>query len=212
MSTPAPARFPVGGSWIQTFQGNRIDPLNPRTEDIDARDIAHALAMQCRFTGHTRFHYSVAQHTVLMIRCLTRRWPNPGPHSHQWDLDGLGDGPLPKLARAVALHDASEAYLCDIARPVKHSDHMDGYRDAEARLDDAIALRFGVLQDPEIDKRIRQLDGRMLVREAYALIGGTLEGWGITRFGEPADVVIEPWTPSQAEHAMLDAFARLGIV
>jgi hypothetical protein len=53
------------GDWIQTFSGRRFYPADPRPDDMDIGDVAHALSMVCRFNGHVRFHYSVAQHAVL---------------------------------------------------------------------------------------------------------------------------------------------------
>lgn len=90
-----------GAGWIQTFTGKRFWPLSPRAEDVDIRDIAHALAMKCRFNGHTREFYSVAQHSVLVAHLVAETSP-------QFALDGL-------------LHDAAEAYLPDVASPIKDS-------------------------------------------------------------------------------------------
>lgn len=82
--------------WIHTFTGRKVDPVNLRVCDIDIRDIAHALALTNRFTGHTPEPYSVAQHSVIV--------------SHICD---------PKDALWGLLHDAPEAYLADISRPAK---------------------------------------------------------------------------------------------
>src|SRR5579885_2784587 len=84
------------GDWIQTYCGVAFYPLDPRPEEILIEDIAHALSMLCRFTGHVKRFYSVAQHCVYV--------------SHRCD---------PKDALWGLLHDAAEAYLNDISRPVK---------------------------------------------------------------------------------------------
>jgi hypothetical protein len=107
---------------IVTFSGKQIDPLNPDPASINITDIAHALSNQCRFTGHVREFYSVAEHS---IRCI--------------DL-------VPQEDQAWALmHDASEAYLSDIARPVKYQLGLgDIYREAEETLMVVIAERFGL--------------------------------------------------------------------
>lgn len=81
-------------TWIQTFTGRQFWPLNPRAEDVCIEDIAHALSMKCRYTGHCRQFYSVAQHSVIMTELSL------SPH---WAL----------------MHDAAEAYMPDVARPVK---------------------------------------------------------------------------------------------
>lgn len=109
------------GSWITTFTGKQFWPLDPRIEDIDIRDIAHALSMICRFTGHVREFYSVAQHCVLASHLV------PGEN-----------------ALGALLHDASEAYLCDVSGPIKKADEMRGYREAEQRLDAVVCAAFNV--------------------------------------------------------------------
>ena len=56
------------GSWAQTFTGRQFFPLDPDPQDIDIVDIAHSLAMQCRYNGHTDRFYSVAEHCVHVSR------------------------------------------------------------------------------------------------------------------------------------------------
>lgn len=89
---------------IQTFTGRMVDVTNPKREDIALADIAHALANTCRFNGHTREFYSVAQHSVLASLLVDAPDAN--------DRDDL------MLQRAALLHDAHEAYLGDIPRPL----------------------------------------------------------------------------------------------
>lgn len=82
--------------WIQTYTGRRFFPLEPNPADVDIRDIAHALALETRFGGHSRVFYSVAEHCVRV--------------SHEVE---------PPHALWGLLHDAAEAYLADVPRPVK---------------------------------------------------------------------------------------------
>ena len=103
---------------IRVFTGTYIDPLNPQLEDIHIEDIAHGLSMQCRFGGHTKVFYSVAQHCVEVAMQL----PD-------------------ELRLAALLHDASEAYLLDIPRPVKG--RLTNYKTIEKKLMSVIAKRFG---------------------------------------------------------------------
>jgi hypothetical protein len=109
----------VKGDWITTFSGRQFWPCDPRPEDLDIQDIAHALSLLCRFTGHTFLFYSVAQHSTLCSRIV------PASDA-KWGL----------------MHDASEAYLADVARPVKP--YLDNYRELEDRLMQVIAQRFGL--------------------------------------------------------------------
>ena len=87
----------MDNAWIQTYKGGQFWPLDPRPQDVDIEDIAHALSMQCRFAGHVKHFYSVAQHSVLVARHV------------------------PQEYRVYALlHDAAEAYLFDCPKPIRH--------------------------------------------------------------------------------------------
>src|SRR5208282_6622849 len=98
-------------AWIRTFSGGRFYVLEPRVEDVRIEDIAHALSMQCRFTGHVREFYSVAEHSVWVSR-----------YSHREDaLWGL-------------LHDASESYIGDMSTPLKLQPEMSRFRTTEKRI------------------------------------------------------------------------------
>lgn len=109
----------IAHTWIRTASGESFDPYNPRTRDVNIRDIAHALSNICRFAGHTRRFYSVAQHCVsVSLRCSDPRY-------------GL-------------LHDASEAYLDDIRAPLKRSDAFVQYRLLERSVQRVVYERFGL--------------------------------------------------------------------
>lgn len=103
---------------IRTFSGIYIDPLNPKPELINIEDIAHALSMQCRFGGHLPRFYSVAQHSVMVADLVD-----------------------PENKLAALLHDASEAYLLDIPRPVKS--RLTNYKKIQRGLMRVIAKKFG---------------------------------------------------------------------
>ena len=142
-----------------------FDLLKPKAEQIHIGDIAHHLSMLCRFTGGVSRFYSVAEHCVRMT----------------WDM--RTEGARKELLFAALLHDASEAYLNDINRPLKHSEQMAGYRQAEATMMHAIYERFGVFEDTlaaseweHIDKH----DQRMLRMEQAELQNpdcASLLGW-----------------------------------
>jgi hypothetical protein len=122
-ASPYPGRDSGGeqaGGWICTYTGHWIDPLDPDPSDVRIEDIAHSLANQCRFTGHVSEFYSTAQHSYLVSAIVPRE-------DALWGL----------------LHDASEAYLSDIAAPVKRQPGFgDVYKAAELRLEEAIATHF----------------------------------------------------------------------
>lgn len=126
--------------WIQTYTGRRVDLLHPDSEQIDPVDIAHALANQCRFNGHCKMFYSVAEHSLL------------GAAMASPDL---------MLARYVLLHDAAEAYLGDIVSPLKGL--LPTYQELEYDLWLAIAVRFDL--PPRMPDAVKEIDQRMLATE-----------------------------------------------
>lgn len=169
--------------WIITYTGRKFWPLSPLPEDVCIRDIAHALAMNCRWTGHVREFYSVAQHCVLVSQVV----------------------PM-DVAMEGLLHDASEAYLSDIARPIKHTPDFTFYRRIEAKLEECIAEKF-VLDYP-MTNEIRQADTTMLWTEMRDLIKQC--DATDTSVLPTYDFRIKPMQPKEAEAAFLKRFFDLG--
>ena len=135
------------GGWISTHTGRRFWPLDPRPDEIDIRDIAHALSNQCRFSGHSNRFYSVGEHSLRVSGIVP-------PEHALWAL----------------LHDASEAYLVDLPRPLKHTPGFaEVYREAEARLMLAVAERFGL--DPVMPDEVERADQILLATERRDLLG-----------------------------------------
>ncbi len=168
--------------WIETVSGRQFWPLDPRPEDVALEDIAHALSMKCRFTGHCRLFYSVAQHSVLVSRVVPVQ-------DAQWAL----------------MHDASEAYLPDVARPLKAG--LIGFREHEARVMRAIATRF-CLQWP-IPDSVHRADTQLLVTERRVLMPRTDRPWFHANGVEPLHVDIEPWTPDRASFEFVHRFCEV---
>ena len=162
--------------WIQTFTGKQFYPLAPEESEYCIEDIAHALSNICRFTGHCREFYSVAQHSILVSHAL-----------------------IPDLAVQGLLHDASEAYITDIARPVKHLPEMEGYRRIEKAVQDAILKAFGVTDG--YHPSIKKMDALMLRNEAKCL--GLLRPlWKHYQLPD-LGLDIKPLLPKEAEEAFL---------
>jgi 5'-deoxynucleotidase YfbR-like HD superfamily hydrolase len=183
--------------WIETFTGRAVSPFAPDPSEIDVRDIAHALSLVCRFTGHVRRFYSVAEHSVRASRAAEHYvldWGRP-------EVALLG----------VLLHDASEAYLCDVAAPVKHSPPMLHYRSAERHLQRVIFQRFRVGchdRDYFVDA-VRHVDMRMLFTERRDLMPATGRVWVGEDEYAPFPEKIEPWAPERAEMEFLQRFQEL---
>ena len=165
-------------SALQTFTGRRLDPLDPDPQQIVIDDIAHALGNQCRFGGHCRSFYSVAQHSCLLADLIAA--DGGGEEDQLWAL----------------LHDASEAYLVDLPHPVKHRSALgSAFRELEARLQSVILERFGLVGEPPT--RVKEMDRALLAAEKVALTASGWE-WPELEGVEPVAVTIEPWPPARS--------------
>jgi hypothetical protein len=174
---------------IYTYTGRTIRPLDPDPDDICVDDIAHALSNQCRFTGHTSKFSSVAEHCVRVADLV--------PDELQFE---------------ALLHDASEAYLSDIARPVKKAPGFaETYLKYEAQLERAIAIRFGLPLRAEIHPEIKRADQYALEAEVAAFchadfqramgVNSLSDAAGLPWLGKP-----KGWPPLEAKHSFLTRF------
>lgn len=138
-------------SSIKTYTGVMFDPLNPNLELIDILDIAHALSMLCRANGHFRSFYSVGQHCINCMKEAAAR------------------GYSERVQLACLLHDASEAYLSDVTRPVKQE--LPKYLEIEKPLQDAIWLKYlGNPLSREEYAQVFEIDDVMLYHEFLSLM------------------------------------------
>jgi hypothetical protein len=170
-------------SAIQTYSGRLFRPLDPDAGEIVIDDIVHALAHQCRFGGHSRTYYSVAQHSCLVADVVASR-----------------DGD--RVARRWALlHDASEAYLVDLPHPLKHAEFGALYRAAEDKLMRAVCERFGLPPDPP--PVVKDVDRAMLATERRALMAPGFD-WPELSGVESLEVEIDPWQPEDAVYEFLE--------
>jgi hypothetical protein len=142
-------------SEIMTHSKKMFDPLHPKAELVDIEDIAHSLAMLCRANGHFKSFYSVGQHCINCAReARARGWSE-------------------RLQLACLLHDASEAYLSDVTRPVKQE--LPQYRLIEEPLQDAIWLKYlGTPLTAEENRQVFQIDDDVLWHEFVNLMGAAL--------------------------------------
>lgn len=178
------SEFDKHDPWITTVSGRKFHFLRPRLEEIDIDDIAHALANTCRYTGHCRKFYSVAEHSVAVSE--------------------LCDNPLVGL-----MHDASEAYITDISSPVKPI--LTNYRALEAIVMDAIFAKYNLPLPLTPD--IKMADMIQLSTEARHLVvgrGDDWEYWGI-HGGRPKEHGIIPrcLLPKEAKKMFLAKFEEL---
>ena len=166
------------GYYIRTFTGKQFYWDEIEKAEFDIRDIAHALAMNCRWTGHVKEFYSVAQHSVYASYEVPTH-----------------------LALDALLHDASEAYVHDTPSPLKWylRDHdFSAFSNLEKRIDKAIFKQYG-LEHPR-SPIIKEVDLRLLATENRDLMApGEERIWMI----KPYDWHIQPLLPIQAERLFL---------
>ena len=234
------------GDWIQVHSGGKFWPLDPRADEVRIGDIAHALSLICRFTGHTKSFYSVAQHSVLVAQTV-KRWLEEAtcsgcktvgfildgkhvPATRYRDVDDhyellcdgcfeetaaghcitsvLDERGIRMLALAGLLHDGSEAYICDLARPIKMLPEMKPYRDAESKVQACVYLSFGMM--PKEPNLVKRADNVLLATEARDMLAMLHPDWTIKPPEWPTILErIKPWTPEQAESIFMTTFEEL---
>lgn len=162
---------------IRTWTGQRVDPLEMAPEEVSIEDIARALSRQCRYNGHVGGFLSVARHSVMVSEHLE-------PCGRTAALWGL-------------LHDAAEAYLGDLVRPLKHGDFGHAYLEAEERVERVIAEAFD-LPYPMPDY-VKDADNFVLNEFELGSGADARDGMRDTYQGDP----------DEDERAFLDAYASL---
>lgn len=174
------------GIYLQTYTGVKFWALDPYPEEINIDDIAHALSMLCRYGGHCERFYSVAEHCVIMSNLV--------PERH---------------AKWALLHDASEAYLVDMPRPIKR--HMPEYTAIEERLQKVVAKKFGI--PDEIPAEVHWFDHNIIFDEIEQNMKVKPDNWNDYASQKLVSVgaVLQYWSPEVAEREYRKRFDRLFI-
>jgi len=182
--------------WIQTYTGRQYFPTNPHPDMICVEDIAHALANICRYTGHCRRFYSVAQHSCWVSDNVHQVTPfNEDPRSPK------------ELKRWGLMHDAAEAYLSDVSGPIKGL--LAGYKELEVLNLTVIAGVFGL--EMPIPESVKRYDMIALATERRDIMLATDHEWKFLteQRVEAINTPIVPWTPERAEDEFMVRFRRL---
>lgn len=173
---------------FNSYTGRLIDFNHPAPEQIDLTDIAHALSNICRFGGHSGPFYSVAQHSILVAALAP-----------------------PHLRREALMHDAAEAYLGDVIKPLKIL-LGDKYSDLEASFESVICDKFCLswskmtevkpydMQAVEIEHEALKLGQRFRFEKAFSIISQPLAVHCSRRLGGFA------WGNTEAEVAFKCAY------
>ena len=190
------AMYQVEDGWMETYVGLQFHFSDPPDRDIHIVDIAHALSMLCRYNGHTHKFYSVAEHCCLIsdyvLRALESAEGTHHVNSH--------------IALTALLHDAAEAYIGDMCRPVKVT--LPDFKAMETVIDLAMARKFGTICPfPPI---IKECDNRILRDEREQVMSDSGHEWGTDAL-EPLGVDIACWSPERAKGEFLGRFHSLSL-
>lgn len=167
---------------ILTSSGRYFNLLEPNHHHVSIGEIAHALSHICRFTGHVRTFYSVAQHCYHASYLVDR-----------------------EHALAALLHDAAEAYIGDVATPLKHL--LPDYKVIEARVEAAVAKHFNL--STRMHPSVKQADLVMLATEQRDLMPEHADQWPCIQGINPMPNPIDPMPPQTARYCFLDRFFEL---
>jgi 5'-deoxynucleotidase YfbR-like HD superfamily hydrolase len=168
-------------SAILLHNGDFFDFKDPRNHDFDIKCIAHALSNLCRYTGHSKRFYSVAEHCVIVSRLVPEKFA----------LEGL-------------MHDASEAYCGDVASPLKQL--LPNYKEIEDGVQEAIAAYFGLTYP--FPKEIKEADVLAYVTERQSISNTGKDAIWFTDV-TPRDFEIKGLSPTASERAFLERFKEL---
>ncbi len=177
---PVAVNFAVGPR-MMLRSGAWFDFLDPRSSDFDIDDIAHGLAHVCRYAGQCTDFYSVAEHSLLVS-------------------DTCREDPY-----AALMHDAAEALIGDVTRPLKQL--LPDYKRLEREVEAAVFERFGVaIRTPNA---VKAADLRVLAAEQAQIMPKGTADWAVQAGISPAPVFVRHLAPSIAKQAFLDRFHAL---
>lgn len=189
--TPAAGVMPATqgriGRWMQTFTGRKFYPLDPRASEVCIEDIAHHLAFGgSRYRGATLVYYSVAEHSVLVSEHVP-----------------------PEFARQALLHDAMEAYIGDMIRPLKHAPAMAPFLTIESGIEREVFKAFGIQPTEASNAAVKSIDDRILVDEAEQVLGIKPDAWHLATGLEAIGAECVGLSPERAEMMFLLKFYEL---
>ena len=175
---------------IRLRSGLYLDLANPKPDQFKFSDIAGGLSKICRFGGQCEYFYSVAE------------------HSYHCAMQANADGLSVESQRALLLHDAAEAFIGDIVKPLRIM--LPDYAAVESRMEDCIAFGFGIQVDAQKDV-VRKIDREMLIAERRAMFSADNVTWTWENDVRKIRVEFKKWTPGEAEVMFVFLAREIGI-
>lgn len=190
--------------WIFVSTGQQFWPTKPKVEDIDIEWIAHGLSNLCRFCGHVKTFYSVAQHSVLVSRILP-----------EYDLiKKIREGKVKDLGRRIALaklfHDAPEAVISDVVRPVKYiPEFAKVYNRIENKILKCMYKKFNISWLKIIQDEVKRCDDILCLTEIRDLIKDPYKYFKIPVDAKLLGAKIKPVSPKTAKKMFLSRYEEI---
>ena len=156
------------GGWMEVYTGTKFYPVFPRAKDVSIVDIAHSLSLLCRFNGHCAYFYSVGHHSLNCYEVAKSSYSSI------------------RIQFFALMHDAAEAYLSDIVRPLKP--FVQGYKDLEDNVEFAVWKHFGYTPTEAEWAIVKRIDDAVLRSEGKILMNN-IDNWADD--GESADVDLD---------------------
>lgn len=169
------------GPMIMLASGKWFDFLDPHGSDFDIEDIAHGLSNVCRYAGQCQHFYSVAEHSLLVSQQVE------------------------EYAYEALLHDAAEAFMGDITRPLKQL--VPEFKRIEAEIEDAITSRFSMRRDYR--KAVKHADLQVLAAEQLQIMAPGCADWAREANIKPAPITVRSLSPDDARQEFLSQFYKL---
>ncbi|WP_167632473.1 hypothetical protein [Mariprofundus ferrooxydans] len=177
--------------WFESYTGRKVYPTIPEASDVVVDDIAHALSLCCRYAGHCKTFYSVGVHSLFVYHMVS---------AHTDDLNTL---------KYALMHDAAEAYIHDITRPMKVSPDMEWYRDLEKQWETWIAIALDIDLSRVDFQLVKEADNHALKIEARTLVHSGGRDWNIPETRPFPGKVVHYTTPEAARDAFLAVWSEL---
>lgn len=169
------------GPTIMLRSGSQFDFLDPWSSEFTIDDIAHGLSLICRYAGQCDRFYSVAEHSLLV------------------------SDTVPRFAYAALMHDAAEAFIGDVTRPLKQL--LPAYKEIERNVESAIFQRFAVPHP--LPEAVKEADLRVLAAEQNQIMPYGTNHWAAHEGVSLAPITIKSLTPQEAKRQFLERFTKL---